>query len=170
MLSNKENYRLHIHYPGDEFWLYLDGFPTHMATYSLPVKNEPTIAYIDVRLKDTVIKSKNTFQRPCLESATAVSYADCVKSRVITTLVEEKSLHCATWITEILHNWSLPECKTYQDFHEVFYKVEKLFYANLASNDISGCYTPCTQTVYGATLNFGNESTNNSITVTFIFV
>lgn len=147
---------MHIHYPGDEFWLYLDGFPTDMATYSLPIKNEPTIAYVDVRLKDTIIKSKSTFERPCSESGTTVSYADCIKSRVISKLIEEKSLNCTTWISEILQNFSLPKCQRQKDFKGVFNKIQGLFYSSLANYVISGCQVPCAETIYSATLNFGN--------------
>jgi hypothetical protein len=158
LLTKNFDIRLYIHNPGDEFWLFLEVFPTEIPIYYLPINSESSIRYINVRLKDTVTVSKNIPKRPCWEQDSGQSYPDCIKSSVISKLKEVKSLHCSTWISEILSNWSLPECKTYNEFQVVSRKIQDTFFDSLANQETSRCHLNCKQTLYTASLTFGNRN------------
>lgn len=155
-LSKNQNLRMQIHNPGDEFWFYVDGFPTYMPTYYLPLKDYPNLKYVDIRLRDTIMISKNTKDKPCLEGPSVASYVDCIKSKVISDLEEKNNLNCTSWISDFIKKWSLPECKTLGDTNYVTYTIQAAFYANLVTYRVSNCYMHCNQTTYSATLTLGN--------------
>jgi len=144
---------MHIHNPGDEFWFFLEAFPTEMPTFYLPIKSDPNIKYIDVRIKDTVVISQNTAERKCSEGTQNESFVDCIKSGLIVNMEENGNLNCSTWISDVIKNWSLPECKTIQDFHNVSHLMSNMLYENLAS--LEKCNLPCKNLLYSAGLTFG---------------
>jgi len=154
MLKN-QNLRMQIHNPGEEFWLHVDGFPTYTPTYSLPLRDYPNLKYVDVRLRDTITISKHTKDKPCLEESSPTSYLDCIKSKVISDLEENKSLNCTTWISDVLKIWPFPECKTLDATNYNSLVIQRAFFSNLESHRVSNCYLPCKQIAYSALLTFG---------------
>lgn len=147
---------MQIHNPGDEFWLYLDGFPTEMPTYYLKLKDDPNLSYIDVRLRDTIMISKSTEAKPCWEGLSGKSYAECLKAKVISDLSKQKVLDCSSWITDSLYNWTLPECKSDREMRRNMNIIQEKFLSNLVLKKDQVCYLPCNQISYSAILTYGN--------------
>lgn len=159
-LSKSQNVRLQLHNPGDEFWSYLEMFPVEIPTYLLPLKTSPVIKFLDIRIKDTVLISKHTFERPCNEGESKESYATCLKSKVIEKLVQHNNLSCSTWVSDVLLDLPLPECDSLEKFKNVSYTIQSGFISMLPSQRTSGCYFPCQQTSFTASLTFGIENIN----------
>ena len=148
---------MHLHNPGEEFFFYLDGFPTEMPTYQLPTKSEPDISYFDIRLKNSFVVAKNTIDRPCLEGTDGMAFVECLKMKVITNITENKSLPCYSWYTKYLHDWNnLPLCKSREEFIAVVDIIQIVFFDILKSPASSGCFIQCNQSIYSATLTLGS--------------
>jgi len=145
-----------VHNPGDEAWLYLDGFSNEISVYFLQMKGVEGLKYLDIRIRDTIIISKNTKEKPCLELPNEENYFECIKSKVISELNSENKLNCSTWLSNILKNWSLPECKNLKDFLQTTDAIQTKFYSKLARHGDSDCFYPCNHTKYSAMWAFGN--------------
>lgn len=148
---------MQIHSPGDEIWFYVDGFPTYMQTYNLPLKDDSSLKYIDVRLRDTVTVYKNTKERPCSEDPSKASYANCIKSKVISYMENGTSLNCTSWVSDVVKNWPLPECKTLNETNQLTFDILDGFYHYIETQNNSDCYLPCKQTAYSALLTMGKH-------------
>jgi len=146
-----------IHNPGDEAWLYLDSTSPEISPYFLNIKGVSGLKYLDVRLTDTITISKNTKARPCLEKPSEETYFECFKSKATADLIKGNKLNCSTWLSNILYNWSLPECKTQKDFIQTTVTIENEFYFILAGLESTNCKIPCSKTTYSAIWTLGNS-------------
>jgi len=121
------------------------------------VKDNPGLRYIDIRLRDTITIAKNTKEKPCSEDPNATSYADCIKSNVIADLEKGTSLNCTLWVSDVVKNWSLPECKTLNETNQLTFDIVDTFYNYIVSHRNVSCFLPCKQTAYSAFLTFGEH-------------
>jgi len=126
-----------------------------MAIYLLPIKSNPKIINIDIRVKDTIWIAKNTNERPCIEEEPTESFTNCMKSKAIEKLLQDNILNCSEWVTDVLLNFSLPDCKSFQNLEHVSNNIANVFIDILLNQRSSGCYFHCQQTIYSASLNFG---------------
>jgi len=148
LLSQNQNLMMQIHSPGDESWLYLD--TSYLEMSLITIHKVSRLKYLNIRIKDTIMIYKNTNERPCLEKPREETYFDCIKSVVVAELIRSNMLNCSTWLSNLLQNWSLPECKTQTDFVQTTEVIQEQFYSVLSRRDRSNCYMPCNITVYSA--------------------
>lgn len=156
-LSKKHNLRFHLHNPGEEFWFFLDVFPMDIFTNQLVTKDSK-VTYFDIRVRNTIIVSKNTNTRPCSETGSGNDYISCIKSKVIQFLIESKTLNCSSVFTNFLYNWQLPTCKSVDEATETFNDMQDVFHDFLKSPKTSGCLVPCNVTMYSASLIAGFDN------------
>jgi len=170
LLSQNQNLQMLIHNPRDEAWLYLDTSLPGISPYFLTLKGVSGLKYIDVRLTDTITISKNTKDRPCSENPREETYFECFKSKVNAELINGNILNCSTWLSNILQNWPLPECKTQKDFVQTTRAILQQFYSVLGSHESTNCYLPCNKTTYSAILCPGNPFNISRLLVKLVFV
>lgn len=155
-VSKLHDLRIHFHNPGEQFWFYLYIFPMDMPAYSLKVQGDPTISFMDIKLRVSVKILQNTKRRPCSHSISSIDYVECVKSKVVKSILESQSLNCTTVFTNFLHKWPLGGCSSRAEALEAYNVTRFAFYEVMRDRESSGCAIPCNQTVYSASLTDGN--------------
>lgn len=157
-VSKQHDLRIHFHNPGEQFWFTVHIFPMEMPTYSLKVKGDPSISFFDIKLRVSMKILQNTKSRPCLLSTSSMDYAECIKSRAVKSIIENKSLNCSTVFTNFLHKWQIPLCNSKYEALDALYATRFVFHELMRNRETPDCYMPCNTTVYSASLTPGNET------------